>query len=176
MENLKIKKEIRCFLGEEHYFCIIDVLKLFVECEDYNQYWQDLKKQLHDEQSDIESICKSVKVTTKNGEIYYLEAINLAGIMRIIQSISTSKADMFKIWLANLAVERFEEIITPKLVVERAVDYYIKKNQNLDDIINDVQEFYELNNKEIDNCDEYIENEKIVGIDDIIFDIYINKN
>lgn len=176
MEDLKIKREIRCFFGDEHYFCIIDVLKFFVECEDYELYWNELHKKMLDEKSNINEICKKVRVISKNNDVYYLDVINLAGIMRIIQSISTEKADVLKVWLANLAMERFEEIVTPELVVERAVDYYIKKDKTLNELLSDVEEIYTLSVDINEECEEFIADEKIVGIDDIIFNIFVSKD
>lgn len=64
---------------------------------------------------------------SSDGKKYNTDAADIQGIFRIIQSIPSPKAEPFKMWLAEVGKERIDEIIDPKLTIDRALETYLKK-------------------------------------------------
>ena len=74
------------------------------------------------------TICHQLKLASpKDGKKYATDVANTEGILRIIQSIPSPKAEPFKQWLAKVGKERIDETIDPELAIERAVETYRKK-------------------------------------------------
>lgn len=55
------------------------------------------------------------------------DVLDTKGILRLIESIPSPKAEPFKLWLANLGSERIDEVFDPEIAVKRAIDYYRKR-------------------------------------------------
>lgn len=73
------------------------------------------------------TICTPVKMVSKDGKKRVIQAASIEGILRVIQLISSPKAEPFKIWLARVGAERIEETIDPELTIERALATYLQK-------------------------------------------------
>ena len=69
---------------------------------------------------------------TADGKYRKINASDTKGVLRIIQSIPSKKAEPFKMWLAQVGSERIEEIIDPELTIERALETYAKKGYPAD--------------------------------------------
>lgn len=121
---------------EEWYFSIIDVVGVLSEQPDYDgarNYWKVLKKRLTDEGNQLVTICNQLKMKSpKDGKRYTTDVADTEGILRIIQSVPSKKAEPFKMWLAEVGRDRIEEIIDPELAIERALETYAKKGYSAD--------------------------------------------
>lgn len=135
----KMENEIKLFEGnkirsvwdeekEEWYFSVVDVVGALSGSENPNNYWKVLKNRLNQEGSQLVTFCNQLKMRSeKDGKMYKTDAADIQGILRIIQSIPSPKAEPFKRWLAEVGKERIDEIIDPELSIERALETYIRK-------------------------------------------------
>lgn len=105
-----------------NFYVVKDILKSIVDTDDLDTYWKELKKQLDSEGFDV--YCE---ISLFPFEDSYEECVDRLTIFRIIQSISSPQAELFKQWFAELAEERLEEIANPALAIERARDRYIER-------------------------------------------------
>ena len=131
ISNLFEGKEIRSVWDaekEEYYFSVVDVIGVLTESKDSKDYWYRLKKRMtEEEKSEISTKCRQLKLKSKDGKKYSTDTLDTTGILRLIESIPSPKAEPFKIWLAQMGKERIDEIFDPELAVNRAVDYYRNK-------------------------------------------------
>lgn len=113
---------------EKFYFSVVDVVQVLTESVDGRKYWNKLKQRLVEEGNQLVTICHQLKMKSlKDGKFYNTDAADIEGILRIIQSIPSPKAEPFKMWLAELGKERIDEMIDPEIAIDRAVDYYKQK-------------------------------------------------
>ena len=121
---------------EEWYFSVVDVVGVLTEQTDVRRastYWAVLKKRLSEEGANqLLTNCKQLKMKAADGKRRSTDAANTEGILRIIQSIPSKKAEPFKMWLAEVGKERIEEIIDPELTINRALETYAKKGYSPD--------------------------------------------
>lgn len=123
------EKEIRRkWYNEDWYFSVVDVIYALTDSKDPKDYWYKLKIRV-DEESKIElsTICRRLKLLAKDGKMRETDCADTKGILRIIQSIPSPKAEPFKLWLAQVGSERLDEIINPELAINRAKETYIRK-------------------------------------------------
>ncbi len=117
---------------EEWYFSVVDVVAVLTEQETQrgaSTYWAVLKNRLKKEgANELLTNCKQLKMRSpKDGKRYKTDVADTAGILRIIQSIPSPKAEPFKLWLAEVGRERIDETIDPELTIDRALETYLKK-------------------------------------------------
>lgn len=116
---------------EQWYFSIVDIVRVLTDQPDFNtarKYWNKLKQRLSDEGSELVTYCHQLKMKSpKDGKRYKTDVADTAGILRIIQSIPSPKAEPFKLWLAQVGQERIEGTIDPELTIDRALETYLKK-------------------------------------------------
>ena len=130
--NLFEEKEIRSIWDsekEEYYFSVVDVINALAEPKDASDYWTTLKRRMiKEEKSEIPTNCRELKMkSSKDGKMYKTDTLDTEGIFRLIESVPSSKAEPFKIWLASLGKERIDEVFDPEIAVNRAVEYYRKR-------------------------------------------------
>ena len=132
MNEIKLyeNKQIRSVWDEEKeewYFSVVDVVAVLTESNDPKQYIKKMRSR--DEQLNLKwgTICTPVKMIAADGKNRSIQASNMQGIFRIIQSIPSPKAEPFKLWLAEVGKERIDEIIDPELTIDRALGTYLKK-------------------------------------------------
>ena len=65
--------------------------------------------------------------SAKDGKNYLTDTLDTKGILRLIESIPSPKAEPFKVWLANLSSERIDEVFDPEIAIKRAINYYRKR-------------------------------------------------
>lgn len=120
-------KEIRRVWHDERWFFVIeDVIKVLIESNDSKQYIQKMRTRDLELNQGWVQIVLTLDVPTKGG-LQKMICSDMEGIFRIIQSVSSPKAEPFKLWLARVGKERLEEIANPELAVTRAKELYEKK-------------------------------------------------
>ena len=113
---------------EEWYFSVVDVVSVLTDSADGRKYWNKLKQRLKEEGNELVTNCHQLKLKSpKDGKRYNTDVADIAGILRIIQSIPSPKAEPFKMWLAEVGKERIDETIDPELAIDRAIEIYQKK-------------------------------------------------
>ena len=129
--NLFEGKEIRSQWNndeEEYYFSVVDVINALTDSKNPNDYWYRLKTRMSDEEkSEISTKCRQLKLKSKDGKYRETDVLDTKGILRLIESVPSPKAEPFKLWLANLGSERIDEVFNPELAINRAVEYYRRK-------------------------------------------------
>ena len=111
---------------EEWYFSVVDVCKVLSESasKDPGAYWRKLKQRLKAEGSEVVTNCHGLKLPASDGKLYKTDCLDTEGIFRLIQSIPSPKAEPFKMWMAQVAKERLDEIQDPELGIHRALAEY----------------------------------------------------
>lgn len=132
--NLFENKEIRSIWDsekEDYYFSVVDVISILTDSRDPSDYWTTLKRRLiNDEGSQLPTNCRRLKFKAKDGKLRNTDVLDTKGILRLIESVPSSKVEPFKVQLANLGNERINEVFDPELAINRAVNYYRNKGYN----------------------------------------------
>jgi len=124
------EKKIRREWDEENqdwYFSIVDVCEILAETDRPRKYWNDLKKKLIDEGSELSEKIGQLKMQAADGKYYNTDVMDTEQLLRLVQSIPSKKAEPFKMWLAQVGAERMDEIADPELAIDRAFQTYFKK-------------------------------------------------
>lgn len=111
---------------EEWYFSIIDVIAILTESVDANAYWRKLKQRLKSEGNETVTNCHGLKMLAPDGKMRMTDVTNTEDLFRLIQSIPSPKAEPFKLWLAQVASERLEEMQDPEISIDRALEQYLQ--------------------------------------------------
>src|SRR5204863_9210520 len=90
------------------------------------KYWSDLKTKLQKEGSQLSEKIGQLKLKSTDGKYYLTDVANTEQLFRLIQSIPSPKAEPFKLWLAQVAAERLDEMQDPELSIDRALEQYLK--------------------------------------------------
>ncbi len=122
------KQEIRRVIYEnEWWFAIIDIVEALTGSERPRKYWNDLKKKLAEEGSEVSENIGQLKLEAADGKKYFTDCASAKTVFRIIQSIPSPKAEPFKHWLARIGDERVQEIDDPELGTKRTRALYRAK-------------------------------------------------
>ena len=136
MSNIKLfqDKKIRTTYNEadqKWYFAIIDVIQVLTESSNARRYWSDLKRKLVKEgYNELYEDIVQLKLEAPDGKLRETDCTNTEGLLRIIQSIPSPKAEPFKRWLAKVGYERLQEIEDPELASKRAREIYKAKGHS----------------------------------------------
>lgn len=112
---------------EEWYLSIFDVVKVLTDSNDPKQYIKKMRARDKELDSKWGTICTPLQMIASDGKMRKVQASNIEGILRIIQSIKSPKAEPLKVWLAKVGAERLDEIADPEKAMERAVATYKAK-------------------------------------------------
>lgn len=113
---------------EKWFFSIVDIIESLTGSTNPRRYWSDLKRKLTKEGfSQLYEIIVQLKLVSSDGKKYTTDCADTEGILRIIQSIPSPKAEPFKQWLAKVGYERIEETEDPEKAFDRAMETYLKK-------------------------------------------------
>lgn len=112
---------------EEWFFSVEDVVEILADSTDPKQYIKKMRSRDELLSANWGTICTQVRMRAKDGKRRLIAAADTKGILRIIQSIPSPKAEPFKLWLAQVGAERIEETIDPELTIDRALTTYAKK-------------------------------------------------
>lgn len=135
MEN-KIKvfenKRVRTIWNaeeEEWYFSVVDVCNILADStsKDPGAYWRKLKQRLKAEGSELVTNCHGLKMRADDGKMRTTDCLDTKGVLRLVQSIPSPKAEPFKMWLAQVGSERLDEIADPEKAILRGADFYRAK-------------------------------------------------
>lgn len=122
------QKEIRrVWQDEEWYFSVSDVVKALTDSTDPKQYIKKMRARDPELSNNWGTICTPVQMIATDGKQRKVQAANSEGLLRIIQSIPSPKAEPFKRWLAAIGAERIREIADPEIAALRAQELYRKK-------------------------------------------------
>lgn len=117
---------------EEWYFSVQDVVAVLSESTDPKQYIKKMRARDPQLSANWGTICTPVQMLAADGKQRKVQAANTEGILRIIQSIPSPKAEPFRRWLAQVGRERIEETIDPEQAIDRALETYLKKGYSED--------------------------------------------
>jgi len=109
---------------EEWYFSIVDVVVALTDTDRPRKYWNDLKKKLQKEGSELSEKIGQLKILAIDGKMYKTDVANTDQLLRLIQSIPSPKAEPFKLWIAQVAKERLDQMQDPELSIEQAMMDY----------------------------------------------------
>ena len=111
---------------EKWYVSIIDVIEVLTDSTNPRKYWSVLKLRLKKEGSQLATNCSQLKMQSSDGKFYKTDVADTEQLFRLIQSIPSPKAEPFKLWLAQIASERLDEIQDPELTIDRALEQYLQ--------------------------------------------------
>ena len=117
-------KQIRRYYDSENElwcFSVIDIIEVLTESINPRDYWFKMKQRVKTEDGfELSTICRQLKLKATDGKMRITDVADVKGIFRLIQSISSPKAEPFKQWLAKVGYERLQEIQDPSLSMDRA--------------------------------------------------------
>lgn len=116
---------------EDYYFSVVDVIKALTDSLNPRKYWSVLKTRLKKEGSELTTICSQLKMQSVDGKFYNTDALDTKGILRLIQSVPSLKAEPFKLWLAQVGSEKIDETFDPSKAIDRSIMIY--KSQGYSD-------------------------------------------
>jgi hypothetical protein len=111
---------------EKWFISIIDVIEVLTESPNARKYWSVLKLRLKREGSELTTNCSQLKLQSSDGKFYKTDVADTEQLFRIIQSVPSPKAEPFKLWLAQIAAERLDEMQDPELSIDRALEQYLQ--------------------------------------------------
>ena len=111
---------------EKWYFSIVDTIEVLTASPNPRKYWSVLKTRLKKEGSQLATNCSQLKMQSADGKFYKTDVADTEQLFRLIQSIPSPKAEPFKLWLAQVAYERLDEMQDPELTIDRALQQYLQ--------------------------------------------------
>ena len=131
MSNIKLfeEKKVRTYWDaseEQWYFSIIDVIEILTGSPRPRKYWNALKTKLKAEGSELSHNLGQLKMTAEDGKMRITDVADTEQLFRLVQSIPSPKAEPFKLWLAQVATERLDEMQDPELTIDRALEQYLQ--------------------------------------------------
>ena len=108
---------------EKWYFSVVDIISVLTNQSDHKKaqsYWTTLKNRLKDEGSEVITKCDQLKMQANDGKFYKTDAADVETLLRLIQSVTSPKAEPVKLWLAKVGYERMQEISDPEKSLNRA--------------------------------------------------------
>ena len=110
--------------SEEWYFSVVDVVGVLTDSPNPNNYWKVLKSRLKKEGSELVTNCNQLKMQSADGKFYKTDVVSTEQLFRLIQSIPSPKAEPFKLWIAQVAKERLDQLQDPELSINQAMMDY----------------------------------------------------
>lgn len=123
------EKQVRTHWDEEQekwYFAIVDVVAILTDSNNPQVYWRVLKKRLLAEGNENVTNCNGLKMQAPDGKMRMTDVADTEQLFRLVQSIPSPKAEPFKVWLAQIASERLDEMQDPEITIDRALEQYLK--------------------------------------------------
>lgn len=120
-------KKVRSIWDEEQekwYFSIVDTVAILTDSIDPTAYWRKLKQRLKAEGNETVTNCHGLKMRAADGKMRLTDVADTEQLFRLIQSIPSPKAEPFKLWIAQVARERLDQMQDPELSIEQAMNDY----------------------------------------------------
>ena len=131
-EQKRVRRTVDPKTGEV-LFSVVDIVSILTEQPDFHaarKYWNSTKRRLKAEGSQLVTNCHQLKLTAQDGKRYKTDVANMETVLRLVQSIPSSKAERFKVWLAKVGKERLEEEIDPSRAIDRAIKTYRRQGRS----------------------------------------------
>ena len=132
-------KQVRIVWDEEqekYYFSVLDIVQVLTDSVNPRDYIKKMLRRDPELKSKWGTICPPVEMEALDGKRRKVQAADLQGIFRVIQSIPSKKAEPVKQWLAELGQMRIDQMIDPELTFQMAVEDY-RRNGYSDKWINE---------------------------------------
>ena len=111
---------------EKWFLSIVDIIAILTDSPNPRKYWSVLKTRLKAEGSQLTTNCSQLKMQAADGKFYLTDVADTEQLFRLVQSIPSPKAEPFKLWLAQIAAERLDEMQDPELTIDRALEQYMQ--------------------------------------------------
>ena len=124
------ERKVRTIWDDTHekwYFSIVDVVAILADSKDFltaRKYWNKLKERLKKEGNETVSNCHQLKLEAADGKMRLTDVADTEQLLRLIQSIPSPKAEPFKLWMAEVASTRIDQLQDPERSIEQAVADY----------------------------------------------------
>ena len=112
---------------ETWYFSVVDIVAILSESKNPTAYWRKLKQRLKAEGNETVTNCHGLKMLAPDGKMRLTDVLDTEGVLRLVQSIPSPKAEPFKLWLAKVGSERLDEMQDPEIAINRALQCYLAK-------------------------------------------------
>jgi len=135
ISNLFEGQEVRSIWDsekEKYYFSVVDVIGVLTESSRARKYWNDIKKQLDIEGSQLSEKIGQLKMKALDGKMRETDVLDTEGILRLIESVPSPKAEPFKLWLAKLGKNKIDEVFDPSKGIDEMIDFYLRKGRTLE--------------------------------------------
>ena len=109
---------------EEWFFSVVDVVAILTDSPNPSNYWKVLKHRLRKEGNELVTNCNQLKLPSTDGKYYKTDVATTEQLFRLIQSIPSPKAEPFKLWMAQVAKERLDQMQDPELSIQQAMMDY----------------------------------------------------
>ena len=121
------EKKVRTFWDEKQekwYFSIVDAIAILTDSIDPAAYWRKLKQRLKQEGNETVTNCHGLKMRAEDGKMRLTDVADTEQLFRLIQSVPSVKAEPFKLWIAQVARERLDQMQDPELSIDQAMSDY----------------------------------------------------
>lgn len=109
---------------QEWFFSVVDVVAVLTDSADPKQYIKKMRSRDQELNASWGTICTPTRMMASDGKYYNTHAADIKGMFRIIQSIPSSKAEPFKLWMAQVSAVRIDQMLAPELSIEQAMADY----------------------------------------------------
>jgi hypothetical protein len=126
------QKKVRTIWDEKQekwYFSIVDVIAVLTDQPSHQgarNYWKVLKNRLLKEGNETVTNCNQLKLQAEDGKMRLTDVADTEQLFRLIQSVPSPKAEPFKLWMAEVASDRLDEMQDPELSIDRALENYLR--------------------------------------------------
>ncbi|KZK73877.1 MAG: antirepressor [Pelodictyon luteolum] len=161
---------------EEWYFSIVDVVAVLTDSVNPTAYWRKLKERLKKEGNQTVTDCHGFKMQAADGKMRKTDCADTGQLFRLIQSIPSPKAEPFKLWMAQVASQRIDQIQDPELSIEQAMKDY-KRLGYSDNWINQRLKSIEIRKELTDEWKKHglEEGVQFAALTDIIYKTWADK-
>ena len=121
------EKKVRTVWDDEEekwYFCVVDVVEVLTDSANPQTYWRVLKNRLKKEGNETVTNCNALKMRAADGKMRLTDVADSEQLFRLIQSIPSPKAEPFKLWMAQVASQRLDQMQDPELSIDQAIIDY----------------------------------------------------